>query len=461
MRPSLLLFSAVAALAGPPAFAANLLVDSLPRLQAAVNEAAAGDTITLKNGVYTSIAPVVVGRAGSAERPIVISAETIGGVEITGTDGFKVVTPSANVTISGFLFTHASGKNSIEIDTSRVRFTRNTFRCLGDGAYLTVAGDDAQIDYNEFDTKKTTGAMLAVLGAGSQVARRLWVHHNYFHDFVSGSANGTEMIRYGLLTLHGQSTGAGLVEHNLFTDCRGANEMISVQSGGNTIRFNTFINSPTSHLTLRTGNDCVVYGNFFRNTEGLRLYGKRHQIYSNYFQDNYVGINLGNGDVEFAEGNLPNSHVRPDDCQIVFNTFIDNRTHYQMSQRSTGALGATKTTFANNLMLGGDLGVRIAGPYTGAVWAGNLLWNVTEAGDLPPESYVKADPLLTAGPDGIRRLPSGSPAAGAASGIFPGVAFDIDGQARPEKKTVGADEFSTTPCSAWLLAPAEVGPKAP
>ena len=237
--------------------------------------------------------------------------------------------------------------------------------------------------------------------------------------------------------------------------------MISVQSGGNTIRFNTFVNSPTSHLTLRAGNDCVIYGNYFLNTEGLRIYGKRHQVYSNYFQGNYVGVNLGNGDVDFAEGNLPNSHVRPDDCLIAFNTFVGNRTHYQMSQRSTGARGALNITFANNLLLGGDFGVRIAGPYPGAVWTGNLLWNVTNVGDLPAEGYTKADPLLTAGPDGIRRLPSGSPAVEAAAGNFPSVAFDMDGQARPEKKTVGADEFSTTPYSSWLLTPVEVGPKAP
>jgi hypothetical protein len=33
---------------------------------------------------------------------------------------------------------------------------------------------------------------------GSQVARRLWLHHNYLHDFVSPRGNGAEAIRLGL-----------------------------------------------------------------------------------------------------------------------------------------------------------------------------------------------------------------------------------------------------------------------
>jgi hypothetical protein len=460
MRQTLLLLAALAFASTHAGFAATRLVDSIASLQSAINEAAAGDTITLKNGVYTTSAPITVGQVGVAGQPITVAAESVGGVEITGTHGFDIVTPAAHVVISGFLLTHASGTNSIDLDTGHVRFTRNTFRCPGDGAYLTVAGDDAQIDYNEFDTKKAAGCMIAISGGGSQVARRLWIHHNYLHDFVNDGSNGAEMIRYGLLNAHGQSTGAGIMEFNLFTGCRGVNEMISVRSSGNTFRHNTFVDSPTSHLTLRVGNDCIIYGNYFRRTEGLRIYGKRHQVFSNYFEGNYIGINLGNGDVESAEGAPANSHVRSDDCLFAFNTFVDNKTTFQMSRRSSGAFGATNITFANNILQGGDMAARIAGPYPGAVWSGNILWNTTNAGDMPPEGFTKVDPLLTAGSDGVKRLPSGSPAIEAALGNFPSVAVDMDGQSRPEKKGAGADEFSTSPITSWLLTAADVGPGA-
>ncbi len=136
------------------AVAATQTVDSIAALQAAINTAAYGDTITVKNGTYTTVAAISVKRVGTAENPITITAETIGGVEIAGTHGFHVTGSAAHVIIAGFKFTHASGKCSISAGTSNVRFTRNVFQCAGDGPYLAVGGDDAQIDYNEFRDKK-------------------------------------------------------------------------------------------------------------------------------------------------------------------------------------------------------------------------------------------------------------------------------------------------------------------
>jgi hypothetical protein len=449
-----------AAITPSAAAAATHLVDSIAALQSAINEAVAGDTITLKNGVYTTAAPITVNRPAKAGQPITIAAESVGGVEIMGTNGFQVVAPAAHIVISGFLLTHASGTNTIDEDTSDVRFTRNTFRCTGDGAYLSAVGDDAQVDHNEFSPKTGAGAMIAVSGSGSQVARRLWIHHNYFHDLGNAGSGGAQMICFGLLSSHGQSTGAGLVDHNLFARCRGVSDLISNRSSGNAYRYNTFLDSPNSHLTLLLGDDCLVYGNYFRNTEGVRIYGDRHQVFSNYFEGNYIGIDLGNGAPDPGDG-TPNSHDRPDNCVIAFNTFVDNRTHFQMSRRTPVALGATNTTFANNIIQGGGSVAKIRGPYSGAVWSGNLLWNAADAGDLPAEGYTREDPLLATGPDGIKRLQSGSPAIGSAVGAFPAVIVDMDGRPRPEKKAKGADEFSTEPGTARFLSATDVGPNAP
>ena len=438
----------------PPALP---MVDSIAALKIAINAAAPGDTITLKNGSYTTTGAITVKSRGAAAQPIIIAAESIGGVELGGAGGFNFVEPAAHVVVTGFTFTHAAGKNTIGEGTVGVRFTRNIFRCSGDGTYLSVTGDDAQVDHNDFGDKKTTGNMIAVAGTGSQIARRLWIHHNYFHDVTYPGPTGAEMIRFGLTALS-QSTGAGLVEHNLFARCRGQNEFISNRSCGNTYRFNTFLDAPNSQFTLRHGHDCIVVGNIFLHTEGLRVFGDRHQVFSNYFEGNYIGVTLGNGSVEVADGGAVAGHDRPDDCVIAFNTFVDNRTHYQMSRRTPEALGATNTTFANNILLGGGVAAKIEGPYTGAVWLGNLLWNPASPGDLPANSYLKIDPLLAPGPDGLRRLQPGSPAIEAAPGSFPLVVFDLDGQPRSEKKTIGADEISAAPATARLLTPANVGP---
>jgi poly(beta-D-mannuronate) lyase len=440
-----------------PAAAASRSVDSIAALQAAIATAAAGDTITLKNGTYTTSAPLAVACTGTTVAPITIRAETTSGVELGGTHGFAVAAPAAYVVIEGFRFTHAAGTNTIGLGATHVRFTRNTFMCSGPGAELDVAGDDAEVDRNEFRDKKTVGNMLSVVGKDGQVARRLWAHHNYFHDYANARANGAETIRLGR-SFFSMSRGDALVEYNLFVRCMGENELITNKSGGNTYRYNTFLDSPGCQLTLRHGNECVVYGNYFRGTDGLRIFGDRHQIFSNYFEGNSLGINLGNGGAEVADGAPLTSHDRPDDCVIAFNTLVDNKVHYKMSARTPVALGALRTTFANNLIVGGGVAVQIEGPNTGAVWSGNQLWHTGGVGDLPADGYTTADPALVRNAQGILKLAAGSPAIDAAADDFAFVAFDQDGQSRSGKKDRGADELSTAPATAKLLTPADVGP---
>jgi poly(beta-D-mannuronate) lyase len=450
-----LALSLVAALT---ASAATHVVSSVAELQTRIAAAAPGDTITVKNGSYATTAPLTISAQGTAAQPIVIAAESVGGVTLTGTSGFKFGSTAAHVTVSGFVFAHASGQTTIGAGSTHCRITRCVFECTGEGPYLGVSGDDAQVDRCEFRNKATLGNMISVTGTGSQVARRLWIHHNYFHDFANARGNGAETIRFGLSGLS-LSTGEGLVEHNLFVRCVGENELISNKSGGNTYRYNTFLESPGAQLTLRHGNDCRVYGNIFRGTDGLRIFGDRHLIFSNYFEKNSIGINLGNGGAEVADGAPLTSHDRPDHCVIVFNTLIENGTHYRMNARTPTALGATHTTFANNLIVGGGVVAKIDGPNRDAVWAANLIWKTGAAGDLPATAAIAADPQLVAGADGIFRLPpSGSPAIAAAVGEFPGVTFDLDGQPRPARKSLGADEPSAAPVVARLLTPADVGP---
>lgn len=434
-------------------------VDSVAALQSRLAAAEPGDIIVVAAGVYTTNAPLAVKSAGAPGNPIRVAAESVGAVEIRGTHGFSVTAPAAHVIIEGFQFTHASGRTSIGAGTRHVRFTRNTFQCAGEGPYLSVAGDDAQIDFNEFRDKRTLGNMINVTGTGSQVARRLWIHHNYFHDFANARGNGAETIRLGLSGLS-MSRGEAIVEHNLFVRCQGENELISNKSGANTYRYNTFLDSPGTQLTLRHGNDCRVYGNTFRNTEGLRIFGDRHQIFSNYFEGNSIGINLGNGGAEVADGAPLTSHDRPDDCVIVFNTLVDNGTHYRMTAR-TNALGATNTTFAQNLIQGGGLAAKIDGPNPGAVWRDNLIWRTKGAGDLPADGFVETDPRLARDAAGIQRLQRGSTLIDAvAADKYPFVTVDFDGQPRTQRMDRGADEISDAPVVARLLTPEDVGPAA-
>lgn len=436
--------------------AATTQVDSLSSLRQKLAAASPGDVIVLKKGAYTSTEPLVVTCAGTAEAPITIRAESVGNVEITGTHGFEITKPAAYVVVEGFEFTHAAETCRILAGSNHVRFTRNVFHCSGKGAEIDVAGDDAEVDHNEFRDKKTVGNMISVTGVGSQVARRTWIHHNYFHDYANAHANGAETLRFGR-SFYSMSRADGMVEYNLFVRCVGENELITSKACAITYRYNTFLDSPGAQLTLRHGNDCVVYGNILRNTDGLRIFGDRHRIYSNYFEGNTLGITIGNGDGEVADGAKLTCHDRPDDTVIAFNTFVNNRTHYVMIARKDG-LGATRTTFANNVIIGGDVAAKIDGPYPGAIWSGTLVWRVGGVGNLPSGSYTNVDPKLAPDERGIFHLQLGSPAIDTATGTFDFVTVDQDGQPRGATKAKGADELSSASIIARLLTPRDVGP---
>jgi poly(beta-D-mannuronate) lyase len=171
----------------------------------------------------------------------------------------------------------------------------------------------------------------------------------------------------------GTPRSCGVIEHNLFVRCTGENELISIKSGSNTIRYNTFLDSPGAQLTLRHGNENLVYGNYLRGTDGIRIFGDRHQVFSNYLEGNTGGINIGNGGAEVADGAPLTSHDRPDRNVIAFNTLVNNRRNYYMTPRANG-LGATHTVFANNIIRGGGPAVSLQGPYTGGAWSGNIVW---------------------------------------------------------------------------------------
>jgi poly(beta-D-mannuronate) lyase len=429
------------------ASAATRTASSVAELQASLKALAPGDTLTVKNGTYDVPATLTLTTTGTAAAPITIKAESVGGVTLTGKGGFRFGSPAAYVTVEGFVFGHAAGQTAITAGANHCRITRCVFECTGEGVYLGVSGDDAEVDRNEFRNKKTLGNMISVTGTGSQVARRLHIHHNYFHDFRNAGGNGAETIRFGLSGLS-MSTGEGLVEYNLFVRCVGENELISNKSCGNTYRYNTFLESPGAQLTLRHGNDCLVYGNIFRGTDGLRIFGDRHQVFGNYLEGNTRGINLGNGDGEVADGAKLTSHDRPDGCTISFNTLIDNKAQYQMDGRKDG-MGATRTTFAHNLIQGGTGKVAaIGGPNTGAVWKGNVLVQAAPAGDLPAEGFTVTDTKLVADASGILR---------AADKISAG-ASAVTASSISTAAVVAKDPLATKPMLLRVVLATEVGP---
>jgi len=119
------------------------------------------------------------------------------------------------------------------------------------------------------------------------------------------------------------------------------------------------------------------------------------------------------------------------------------------------------TVFANNVIMGGSTAAKIEGPHPDATWSGNVLWTVIANGDFPDSGAQRMDPELEVIPDGVARPREESPLIAAATGEFPAVQVDIDGQTRPPMKTIGADDVSTNPGTVRALTPEDVGPHRP
>ena len=453
-------------------FSGTVEVPSVVALKAAIDKAQPGDRIVVADGKYAVADPIRITKAGTEQQPIVIEAKTVGGAEITGDANFRLEKPAAFVVIKGFVFTNKStndkpGNMVIEAGAHHCRVTRNLFALAVEGrsTYLTVNGDDNEIDHNTFRDKKTEGQMCFVNGTGpgdgapALMAKRNWVHHNYFLDFGKGAPNNASGLHFGS-SHRSMDPGYSVAEYNLFVRNIGENEgAICSKTTDAIYRYNTIIDS--TELSLRHGHRAQVYGNFIINSSGLRFFAHDHWIYSNYFENNRPAIAIGNGGATIPPGPLT-SHQKPERVKVVYNTLVNNRANVQMGGRKNG-LGADDLIVANNIIQGGNKAVSIAGPLKDPRWEGNIIFK-TEGGrgDIPAEGFTEVDPKLVKDERGVYRLAEGSPAVGKGVGAYELVKVDMDGQPRPaEKRDVGADQLSKEAPLNRPLTPQDVGPNAP
>jgi hypothetical protein len=429
------------ALGEPPTCARKVPVSSLAQLGTAIGAAMPGDCIVLANGSYASTGTISVNRAGTADKRITITAETIGGVTISGAGGFHLDSPAAYVVIRGFKFTH-SGALVMGLDTNHCTITRNTFELAGSGDYLWIQGLDQEVSYNRFQNKTSAGAMVQIdaSGRGHAGTQRPYLHHNHWleHNFTGG--NGGEC-----LATWGGFTRA---EYNLFEHCNGDPEIITAKSSDGIYRYNTFRGSTRGMFSFRYGNRLTVEGNFFFGLAGgIRAYGTDHKVINNYFEGNKgVGIYVSNG---AANG----TYIQIQRMLIANNTLVGD----SISPRS-GDLPPMTVTIVNNIIKKDDGSFASEGPgWTGTKWEGNIFWG-TATTTIPASGYKKVDPLLTAA-DGVSHIGAGSPAIDSSVGSY-GVTEDMDGQPRSGTADVGADELSTAPVKRRPLTAADVGPMA-
>ncbi len=435
------------------------VVSSISALQSALGAAAPGDVIQLADGSYATSSTITINRSGTASAPITVQAQHVGGATLSGSGGFSIAGGTSYVVLSGFRLTGSRGL-TVPVGATHVRITRDVFQMAGSVQYwLQVSGDDAQIDHNTFQHKATIGNFIEVVGpGGSGMAQRTWIHHNYFLDQSYTGSNGGESIRVGLSGRQ-HSSAKAIVEYNLFEHCNGDLEVISVKSTDDIIRYNTLRDSKGT-ITLRHGWNNRVEGNYLLgNRTGIRMFGNNHVVVNNVIENSTgQALEIGGGEVR-DDTTSGTDHEAVDHALVAFNTFVND--HASPIQMGDGGkkYQPSDVTVADNIVSGSGSALSLKGG-SSLHYQGNMLYGVS-GGAMPSSGYTTANPRLVLDPAGLYRLSAPSPAIDAATGSFPQVTLDMDGQVRGAAKDVGADEYGASGPLREPLTTADVGPTAP
>ena len=336
---------------------ANVVVDTIPATVYTFFSASAfedkceesnlhpGDIIELTDGNYDT-GGINVTAKGTAEKPIIIRSQNRGGANLYGDSDF-ILELAEYITIEGFEFTSET-YTVIKLEAcNNIHITRNFFRLTNTtsdrGKWILIGGiwNDAAkqshhniVDYNLFENKQGPGNYITIDG-GDNVSQYDEIKFNYFKNIGPRIENEMEAIRVGVSGMS-LTDGFTLIEHNLFEDCDGDPEIVSIKSCKDTVRYNTFIECQGT-VCLRQGNESVVDGNFFfgngkAGTGGIRLYSRNHIIVNNHFQDLTgdlwdAAITMTNGDTESGS---ESAHWQIQNAKILNNTFVNTKAPFEI-----------------------------------------------------------------------------------------------------------------------------------
>ena len=366
---------------------------------------------------------------------------------------------------------------------NNIRITKNIFQLTESdgesGKWIYVGGywDDGsilshhnRIDHNVFRDKHQLGNFITIDG-GDNVSQNDRIDHNYFYNIGPRHDNKMEAIRVGWSELS-LTDGFTVIEHNLFEECDGDPEIISVKSCKDTVRYNT-IRRCQGTVSLRHGDGSVIHDNYFlgegkEGTGGVRVYARNHKVYNNYFEgltgDIWdAAITLTNGDTETGS---KSAHWQINNLLVCHNTLVNNYSNIEIGYKKSDNSWKKEpknVTIANNLVVGGqsDLVKIMTEPKTSR-WDGNIMFaeNGFGIGTEKTDAEIRnMNPNLEL-TDSLWLLSSTSPAIDATTNSYLEVSEDIQGQIRDNLNDVGADEYSSTTITRLPLSPENVGPYA-
>jgi poly(beta-D-mannuronate) lyase len=462
--------------------AKDIIVTSAVQITAALSTIAPGDTMTMANGTWTN--QLIVFKAnGTSVAPILLRAETNQQVVMTGTSTLRIA--GKYLIVDGLRFENGRSASGGVIEfqgdgvtSTYCRLTRTSIKSYNpssvatDYKWVSIYGTNNRVDHCAFENKTHMGATLVVWLTSANIPNYHRIDHNYFGprpllvDMNGVAVNGGETIRIGTSD-YSMNDSYSTVEYNYFDRCNGEIEAISNKSCENVYRYNVFV-SCQAMLTLRHGNRCSVYGNYFfcnnvSNSGGVRIIGEDHKVYNNYIE-NSAGSSMKTG-ITLVNG-VPNSplnrYFQVKRAQIVFNTLVGNRysIHVGAGKDSELSLPPLDCIIANNIVWSDreplitytDIPVNMT-------YAGNIFYGAS-LGITKPAGITIVNPSLVWGTDSLWHIGPVGPALDAAVGSYPFVTTDMEGQPRTVPFDIGADEYSMQPATERPIRRDEVGPQA-
>ncbi|WP_309629225.1 polysaccharide lyase 6 family protein [Brevundimonas sp.] len=432
--PFIAIVAATAVIGAPPslAVAESALVRTQAEYASALGRLEPGDTLTLADGEWRDFQIVFTGQ-GTGNRPITLTAQTLGGVTLTGRSNLSLA--GEHLVVSNLVFRDGFSPTGEVLSfrrslTERANYSRIT-SVVVDGFskpdradsdnWVSLYGEHNRFDHNQLTGKTNAGATLVVIRDPQQgVVNHHRIDHNYFGDRPVLGSNGGETIRVG--TSHeSASESFTTVENNWFEHTNGEVEIVSNKSGGNTYRGNVFFESQGA-MVLRHGDGNLVENNVFLgngvvNSGGVRVINRRNTIRNNVMQ----GLDgAGFGSALTIMYGVPNSpvhrYVQVDGAVIENNTLVDAREILlgagMDAERSAAPINSR---FANNLIVNrnGRDPVRVLGDMSGIAFEGNVQ-APTATDDL---TGVRSETVaLVEGDDGVLR-PEGLEGVGAARNL--------------------------------------------
>ena len=344
-----LLTAGQTALVADPAFAEDFLVRNESEYAQAAQLAQAGDTIMLANGVWRDFEIVFAGK-GSEGEPITLTAEEKGKVILSGQSNLRLA--GDYLVVSGLVF-----KDGYTPSSEVIAFRRNKENLANNSRvtevviedfskpermdsdyWVGIYGKNNRFDHSHLAGKRNKGVTMAVrLNTEDSQENHHRIDHNYFGPRPVLGSNGGETLRIGT-SHYSLSDSFTVVENNFFDRRDGEVEIISVKSGKNILRNNTFFESRGT-LTLRHGNGNLIEGNVFlgngvEHTGGIRVINADQTVRNNYLEG-LTGYRFGSG---FTVMNgVPNSPInryhRVVNAKIENNSFI-NLDHIHLAAGS-------------------------------------------------------------------------------------------------------------------------------